>query len=274
MPTVRVSRRHLLKGAAITAGVAAVPRPLRAQVKTIKVGVVSPITGAMAEVGGDCRLGAQLAAEAINAAGGIKSLGGAKLELLLGDSETKVEVARSEADRLIGAGAQPDRRLPLRPRGRRLRPGPAAPGAVHDRHHRRGCDHRQHRQVGAGGAAEGPVRLPQLSGPGDVRAQRGEVHDRDLPRGGGEPEAGGRHVLQRPVRQEPVGGVRGRRQGAEPRVRDRGEHRVPGDGGRSLHRDVAGQGAQAGHHRAGHAARRPRSSCWRNWPSSAWTSWV
>ena len=67
MPTVRVSRRHLLKGVATTtAGVAAFPWPLRAQAKTIKVGVVSPITGAMAEVGGDCRLGAQLAAEAIN----------------------------------------------------------------------------------------------------------------------------------------------------------------------------------------------------------------
>src|SRR5205823_2136377 len=37
---------------------------------------------------------------------GIKSQGGAKLELLLADSETKADVARSEADRLIGAGAQ------------------------------------------------------------------------------------------------------------------------------------------------------------------------
>ena len=106
MHTPSLSRRRFVKGAAIAAGVAAFPRPLRAQGKTVKVGVISPITGAMAEVGGDCRLGAQLAADAINAAGGIKSLGGAKLELLLADSETKVEVARSEADRLIGAGAQ------------------------------------------------------------------------------------------------------------------------------------------------------------------------
>jgi len=102
----RVSRRRFLHLAGAMAGAAAFPLPLRAQAKTIKVGVVSPITGAMAEVGGDCRLGAQLAAEAINAAGGIKSMGGVKLELLLADSETKVEVARSEADRLIGAGAQ------------------------------------------------------------------------------------------------------------------------------------------------------------------------
>ena len=106
MSSLRAGRRSFLKGAAAAAGVAVVPRPLRAQARTIKVGVVSPITGAMAEVGGDCRLGAQLAAEAINAAGGIKSMGGALLELLLADSETKVEVARSEADRLIAAGAQ------------------------------------------------------------------------------------------------------------------------------------------------------------------------
>ena len=106
MRSARVSRRSFLRGVAAATGVAVVPRPLRAQGKTIKIGVVGPITGAMAEVGGDCRLGAQLAAEAINAAGGIKSMGGARLELLLADSETKVEVARSEADRLIGAGAQ------------------------------------------------------------------------------------------------------------------------------------------------------------------------
>src|SRR4029453_2128826 len=106
MSSLRAGRRSFLKGAAAAAGVAVVPRPLRAPARPIKVGVVSPITGAMAEVGGDCRLGAQLAAEAIHAAGGIKSMGGAPLEVLLADSEKKVEVARSEADRLIAAGAQ------------------------------------------------------------------------------------------------------------------------------------------------------------------------
>jgi branched-chain amino acid transport system substrate-binding protein len=89
-----------------TVGAVAFPWPLRAQPKTVKVGVVSPFSGTMAEVGGDCRLGAQLAPNPINAAGGIKSIGGARIELWPADSETKVEVARTEADRLIGAVGQ------------------------------------------------------------------------------------------------------------------------------------------------------------------------
>ena len=113
--------------------------------------MVSPISGAMAEVGGDCRLGAQLVVvEAINAAGGIKAMGGAKLELLLADSETKVEVARSEADRLIGAGAQvltgAFHSAHIAAISSLAR---AAPRAVRDRHHLRRLDHRQHRQVRA-----------------------------------------------------------------------------------------------------------------------------
>ena len=106
MKPTRVTRRMFVRTTLVGAGVAAGPRPLRAQPRTVKIGVVSPVTGAMAEVGQDCRLGAQLAAEAVNAAGGIKSMGGAKLELLLGDSQTKVEVARAEAERLINSGAQ------------------------------------------------------------------------------------------------------------------------------------------------------------------------
>src|SRR2546422_1789856 len=39
-----------------------------------------------------CRLGAQMAADAINAAGGIKSLGGMKLELLLRSEEHTSEL--------------------------------------------------------------------------------------------------------------------------------------------------------------------------------------
>ncbi|MBI3635761.1 MAG: ABC transporter substrate-binding protein [Candidatus Rokubacteria bacterium] len=104
MSAPRIGRRNFLTMAATAAGVVASPRVLRAQAPPVKIGVISPITGPLAEVGSDCRLGAQLAAEAINAAGGIKSMNGAKLELVLADSQTKVDVARSEAERLIGGG--------------------------------------------------------------------------------------------------------------------------------------------------------------------------
>src|SRR5881397_1892541 len=103
MTKPRLTRRTFL---ATTAAAAGFPRPLRAQPKTFKIGVVHPVTGPLAEPGQACRLGAQMAADAINAAGGIKSMGGAKLELMLGDTQTKPDVARAEAERLINAGAQ------------------------------------------------------------------------------------------------------------------------------------------------------------------------
>ena len=106
MGTARLSRRTFLGTGAVAAGAGALPRGLRAQPRTIKVGVISPVTGPLAEVGQDSRLGAQMAAEAVNAAGGITSMGGAPLELLLADSQTKAEVARAEADRLVSAGAR------------------------------------------------------------------------------------------------------------------------------------------------------------------------
>ena len=101
-------RRTFLKTAGAVAGTAALgfPAVLRAQAPTVKIGVIHTVTGPLAEPGQACRLSAQIAAEAINAAGGIKSLGGAKLELLLGDTQSKPDVARTEAERLINAGAQ------------------------------------------------------------------------------------------------------------------------------------------------------------------------
>jgi branched-chain amino acid transport system substrate-binding protein len=100
------SRRRFLATAAGGAAVLGFPLPLRAQARTFKVGVVHPTTGPLAEPGQACRLGAQMAAEAINAAGGIKSLGGTRLELLLGDTQTKPDVGRTEAERVVNQGAQ------------------------------------------------------------------------------------------------------------------------------------------------------------------------
>ena len=63
------------------------------------------MTGALAEPGQACRLGAQMAVDAINAAGGIKAKGGLRLELILGDTQTKPENGRVEAERVVNQGA-------------------------------------------------------------------------------------------------------------------------------------------------------------------------
>jgi branched-chain amino acid transport system substrate-binding protein len=101
----RPTRREFL-GTAAGAAALAFPAVLRAQAPTFKIGVVHPITGPLAEPGQACRLGAQMAADSINAAGGIKALNGMKLELVLGDTQTKPDVGRTEAERVINQGAQ------------------------------------------------------------------------------------------------------------------------------------------------------------------------
>src|SRR5262245_15517336 len=104
--THRLTRRAWLKATAVGAALAGVPLPLRAQPRTFKIGAVHPVTGALAEPGQACRLGAQMAVEAINAAGGIKSKGGIRLELIVGDTQTKPEKGRVEAERRVNQGGQ------------------------------------------------------------------------------------------------------------------------------------------------------------------------
>ena len=67
---------------------------------TIKVGALYPLTGDLAKLGEENKDGLQLAIDEINAAGGIASLGGAKIELVWGDSQGKPEVGISEVTRL------------------------------------------------------------------------------------------------------------------------------------------------------------------------------
>ena len=78
------SRRLILQAGAASAVLGA-PGILLAQPKPVKVGLVHPVSGGLAYSGGQSRMGAQMAIDEINAAGGIKSMGGAKLEALLGD---------------------------------------------------------------------------------------------------------------------------------------------------------------------------------------------
>lgn len=103
--STHVSRRSFVRGAGL-AGVAALgfPAVLRAQAREIKVGHVHPLSGPLAFDGGLVVNGMTLAVEEINAAGGIKSQGGAKLTLSGGDSQGKPEVGTAEAERLIREG--------------------------------------------------------------------------------------------------------------------------------------------------------------------------
>src|SRR5262245_37296048 len=102
----RPTRRTFLKATAGGAAALGFPLPLRAQPKTFKIGAIHPVTGALAEPGQACRLGAQMAIDAVNTAGGIRSKGGIRLELILGDTQTKPENGRVEAERVVTQGAQ------------------------------------------------------------------------------------------------------------------------------------------------------------------------
>lgn len=70
----------------------------------LKIGVLVPKTGATASDGARLLKAHELAAKEINEAGGIKGLGGAKVELVVADTQSKPEVGRSEAERLISRG--------------------------------------------------------------------------------------------------------------------------------------------------------------------------
>ena len=98
----RLTRRGALVAGAATL---AMPRIGGAQPAAVKIGVIHPVTGALDFSGSQCRLGATMAIADINAAGGIKAMGGAKLEALLGDAQGRAEIAASLVDQMAEAGA-------------------------------------------------------------------------------------------------------------------------------------------------------------------------
>ena len=100
----RLSRRRFVGGTAAVAAIAGFPALVRAQNAPIKVGILHPVTGPLAPSGQQCRAGALMAIEAINAAGGIASLRGAKLEAVLADAQSKPDVGAAEVEKLHEAG--------------------------------------------------------------------------------------------------------------------------------------------------------------------------
>jgi branched-chain amino acid transport system substrate-binding protein len=72
-----------------------------AMANTVKIGNIEPMSGPSATLGKQGKAAREMAVEEINAAGGIKALNGAKLELIYADSESKPEKGVAEAERLI-----------------------------------------------------------------------------------------------------------------------------------------------------------------------------
>jgi branched-chain amino acid transport system substrate-binding protein len=99
-----VNRRKFLQSTAIGATTLAAPSVLRAQGSGVKIGVLHPVSGALSYSGQQGRIGATLAIEEINAAGGIKAMGGAKIEAVLGDAQSTPEGGNAEVEKMNGAG--------------------------------------------------------------------------------------------------------------------------------------------------------------------------
>jgi branched-chain amino acid transport system substrate-binding protein len=100
--TQRINRRQFNRALA-AAGVATAFHPfgiVRAQSGKLKVGVLLPRSGVQAGIGQDCHR----VVEITN--GLLRDLGLPALDIMSGDTESSVDVARSRAERLIGEGAQ------------------------------------------------------------------------------------------------------------------------------------------------------------------------
>ncbi|WP_332824281.1 ABC transporter substrate-binding protein [Ramlibacter sp.] len=99
-----VNRRRFVAQAGAAASALAFPIVGGAQPRAVRVGVLHPVTGALAYSGAQCREGALMAIEDINKAGGIKSLGGAKIEALLGDAQSTPAAGTAEIEKMNEAG--------------------------------------------------------------------------------------------------------------------------------------------------------------------------
>jgi branched-chain amino acid transport system substrate-binding protein len=94
-----LTRRTLLKAAAGTTAMVGIGLPaiVKAQADVIRIGHLTPVTGFLGPLGEYAQMGVRLAAEEINAAGGVL---GRKIELVIEDS-VNPQTASAKAERLI-----------------------------------------------------------------------------------------------------------------------------------------------------------------------------
>jgi branched-chain amino acid transport system substrate-binding protein len=97
-PVNALTRRTLLSSAA-AAGLLSAARAQ--QPSEVKVGLIVPLSGLYTRPGQVMRMGAEMGVEHINAEGGIKALGGARLKLVTIDCGDTTEKAKNAAQRMV-----------------------------------------------------------------------------------------------------------------------------------------------------------------------------
>jgi branched-chain amino acid transport system substrate-binding protein len=100
MTKLTIGRRSAL-ALGLAGSAAAIARPATAQAKEVKIAMLVPLSGPWARQGILEQMGAEMAVEEINNAGGIKSLGGAKIKLLQYDTGDSSETAKNAAQRML-----------------------------------------------------------------------------------------------------------------------------------------------------------------------------
>lgn len=93
----RISRRHMVAGA--TAAAVFAPALRLSAASPLKVGVLLPLSGALAREGQSCKRGADVSPAVLSQLG-------MPVELAIADTETNIDTARTRAEKLIADGAQ------------------------------------------------------------------------------------------------------------------------------------------------------------------------
>lgn len=101
---IRTSRRSILRGAAALSVLAGAPRIVRAQGGTLRLGVLTPLTGAGGADGPRMLKAINAVADDVNQAGGLL---GRQIELVVEDDETNPEAAVRAARKLIDVNKIP-----------------------------------------------------------------------------------------------------------------------------------------------------------------------
>jgi branched-chain amino acid transport system substrate-binding protein len=98
--SVPMTRRRFAAGAAAAGAVAGLGAPAIAQAAALKIGLVLPRSGYLAQAGQSCFRAAEIAPALLAGDTGVK------VELMAADFESNVELARARTEKLINDGAQ------------------------------------------------------------------------------------------------------------------------------------------------------------------------